>query len=180
MGGCKWIGLALVFLLGAMGAGDAAHAEILSADLRVNGMTCPFCAFGIEKKLQGVDGVTKVEVLLDEGRLHLDLAPGNDATTAAFEAAVEKAGFELAGLAIEVRGTLAVESGETWLEAHGGPRFLLLEREGDGERALSPALRARLRVDDRGQAVVSGRVLGATDAPRLVVDLPRTAARGGP
>ena len=176
----RWRQLALgLAVFGAMNLGDAA-AEILNADLRVNGMSCPFCAFGIEKKLLDVDGVTKVEVLLDEGRLHLQLQSGNTATTAAFEAAVEKAGFELAGLAIEVRGTLDVEPTETWLEAHGGLRFLLLEREGDRERPLSPAARARLHAAEKGPGVSSGRVVRTADALGLVVDPPRTAAMGRP
>lgn len=164
-------------VIGAMSLGEVARAEILSADLRVNGMSCPFCAFGIEKKLLDVDGVTKVEVLLDEGRLHLQLVPGNEATTATLEAAVGKAGFELAGLAIEVRGTLEVEPTETWLEAHDGLRLLLLEREGDGDRPLSPATRERLPADEAGRVVASGLVLGSGDAaPRLVIDLPGSAA----
>lgn len=177
----RWWRLApAVIVVAALCLGDVARAEILSADLRVDGMTCPFCAFGIEKKLLDVDGVTSVEVLLDEGRLELRLAPGNWATTAALGAAVEKAGFELAGLALEVRGTLAVEETRTWLDAHSGQRFLLLEDEGDGERPLSPAMRERLRPDEQGRVVVSGRVLGAGDASRLLVDLSRTAAGRAP
>lgn len=175
----RQITLALACLFGAMGASDIARAEILSADLRVDGMSCPFCAFGIEKKLQGIDGVTKVEVLLDEGRLQLRLAPGNTATVVALGTAVEKAGFELAGLALEVRGTLDIEPTEVWLEAHEGLRLLLFEREGDGERPLSPTRREKLTVDDHGQVVVSGQVLGAGDPPRLVVDLPQKAAGEG-
>lgn len=177
----RWWQLALGLpVLAALCLGNVARAEILSADLHVNGLTCPFCAFGIEKKLLDVDGVTSVDVRLDDGLLQLRLETGNSATTAALEAAVEKGGFELAGLAIEVRGTLDIEESETWLEAPGGQRFLLLEAEGDGERPLSPATRERLRVDDQGRVVASGRVLGGADAPRLVVDLSRTAAGRAP
>lgn len=165
-----------VVALAALSLGDVARAEILSADLQVNGLSCPFCAFGIEKKLLDVDGVTSVDVRLDEGRLQLRLEPGNSATTEALEAAVEKAGFELASLAIEVRGTLHVAETKTWLEVHGGQRLLLREAAGDGERPLSPATRERLPVDDRGQVVASGRVRRGTNAPRLVVDASRTAA----
>ncbi len=180
MRGWRRIAVGLVLSLGAMGVGEVARAEILNADLQVHGMACPFCAFGIEKKLLDVEGVTKVEVLLDEGRLQLQLAPGNAATPAAFEAAVEKAGFELADLAVEVRGTLDVGSTQTWLEAHRGLRLLLLERDGAGEQPLSPATRERLRVDEEGHVVVSGRVLGTGEARRLLVELPQAGPIGGP
>lgn len=176
----SWRRRALALALGAIGASSPARAEILGADLRVNGLSCPFCAFGIEKKLLDVEGVTKVEVLLDEGRLRLQLSPGNSATPAAIETAVEKAGFELAGLEVDVKGTLDVGSAEVWLEAHEGLRFLLLERDGAGDVPLSPATRERLRTDDRGQVLVSGRVVGAGDAPHLVVELPQPGAIGGP
>jgi len=169
-----------VVVLAALCLGDVARAEILSADLHVNGLTCPFCAFGIEKKLLDVDGVTSVDVRLDEGHLQLRLEPGNSATTAAFEAAVEKAGFELAGLAIAVRGTLAIEETDTWLEANAGQRFLLLEAEGDGARPLSPAARERLPADARGRVVASGRALDGADALRLVVDPPAPPAGRAP
>jgi len=175
-----------VALLAVLCLGGVTRAEILGADLRVDGLVCPFCAFGIEKKLLDVDGVTSVDVRLDEGRLALRLEPGNTAKTAALEAAVEKAGFELAGLAIEVRGTLATEADETWLEAGTGQRFLLREAETDGdgdsagERPLSSATRARLSADDRGRVLVSGRVLGGTDAPRIVVDPPSPPAGRAP
>ena len=160
----------------ALNPGDGTRAEILSADLRVNGMSCPLCVFGIEKKLLDVEGVKEVEVLLDEGRLHLRLSLGNTVAIAAFEAAVAKAGFELDGLAIEVRGTLDIEQNETWLEAHEGLRLLLLEPEGDHEQPLSPLSRERLPLDDQGWVVAPGRVDRAGDASRLVIDLPHTAA----
>jgi len=83
-------------------------------------------------------------------------------------------------ISIEVRGTLAIGETGTWLEAHAGQRFLLLEAEGDGERPLSPATRERLRVDEQGQVVASGRVLDGADTPRLVVDPSRAAAGRAP
>jgi copper chaperone CopZ len=173
------IAMGVLLTLCLLGAGASAGAQILSADLRVNGMSCPFCAFGIEKKLLEVDGVAAVEVLLDEGRLHLRLEPENTATPAALQAAVEKAGFELAGPVLEVRGTLEVGPAEAWLTAHDGLRFLLLEPDGEGERPLAPSSRSRLQDEGRGQVTASGRVLGTGDAPRLVVDLERAAESEG-
>ena len=171
------LGLAV---LAAINLAGLARAEILSADLQVHGMSCPFCAFGIEKKLLAVDGVTKVEVLLDEGRLHLELEPGNTATIVALERAVGKAGFELAELLLELRGTLEIEATETWLEAHAGLRFLLLERTADGQRSLSAATRKRLPVDDRGRVLASRHLLRGEGAHRLLLELPRPARTPSP
>ena len=84
----------------------SARAEILTADLRVNGMTCPFCTFGIEKKLRAVDGVQEVKILFDEGILKLTLAPDNKATTGDLDGAVKKSGFKISGLTLKIRGKL--------------------------------------------------------------------------
>ena len=65
----RWIVASLALLLAIP---VTSQAEILEATLQVNGMSCPFCAFGIEKKLRSVDGVQEVDVLLDEGRQQSD------------------------------------------------------------------------------------------------------------
>jgi len=36
-------------------------------DMRVDGLACPFCAYGIEKKFTKTEGVNKVEVDLEKG-----------------------------------------------------------------------------------------------------------------
>ena len=50
------IALGLVFGLSAI----PARADMRAAELRVNGLSCPFCAFGIEKKLRRVSGVNEL------------------------------------------------------------------------------------------------------------------------
>ncbi len=89
---------------------SAGRAEILYSELRINGLVCPFCAFGIEKKLRDVEGVETVTVLLDEGVVQLGLADRNGVTFGDLRDAVSAAGFKLAGLKVEVRGR--IESGD--------------------------------------------------------------------
>lgn len=36
-------------------------------EMRVDGLACPFCAYGIEKKLKAIDGVSDIKVDLDKG-----------------------------------------------------------------------------------------------------------------
>ena len=89
---------------------SAGRAEILYSELRINGLVCPFCAFGIEKKLRNVEGVERVTVLLDEGVVQLEFAERNAVTFGELRDAVSAAGFELAGLKVEVRGR--IEAGD--------------------------------------------------------------------
>ena len=79
-------------LLGAVTLGLLLHAApanatFVSAELRVNGISCPFCAFGIEKKLLDVDGVEAIEVFLDDGRITLTFVPDNAVTVSDLERA---------------------------------------------------------------------------------------------
>lgn len=48
-------------------AAGAAHTGDVQYDLRVDGMTCPFCVATSEKALRKIDGVKAVSTNLDEG-----------------------------------------------------------------------------------------------------------------
>ncbi len=165
-------GAVLTIALGISLAVLPARAEIRTAELRVNGLTCPFCAFGIEKKLRKVDGVHEIEILLDEGQIRLVFLEDNAATVRDLEGAVGASGFELAGLQLVARGTLVREG--DWETLRVGPteRFRLIEK-GDGTaRLLSPETLERLRSAAAGGAVlIGGEVHSHRDGlPSLTVE----------
>lgn len=60
----------------------------------VTGMTCEHCAAAVTEEVNAIDGVTDVEVDLESGRLTI---VGARVTTGAVRAAVEEAGYDLAG-----------------------------------------------------------------------------------
>lgn len=35
--------------------------------MRVDGLACPYCAYGVEKKLKQIEGVTAIDIDLDSG-----------------------------------------------------------------------------------------------------------------
>ncbi len=63
--------------------------------LHVDGLACPFCAYGIEKKLTALDGVDKVETHIKEGAVIVTMKDGASLDEATAEQAVEAAGFTL-------------------------------------------------------------------------------------
>jgi len=92
-----------VLLLAALLAAfvlPAAAAEGGRYRLQVNGLSCPFCAYGIEKKLGAMEGVQKVEVQLDEGAVIVHTRAGTELTEEAARKAVEAAGFGLQGFEV--------------------------------------------------------------------------------
>ena len=64
-------------------------------ELRVDGLACPFCAYGIEKQLQKLDGVARVDTDIEEGRVIIRMEDGKSLDRAEVEQAVKKAGFSL-------------------------------------------------------------------------------------
>lgn len=54
--------------------------ESPDATVYVDGMACPFCAYGIEKKLKNLGSIQKMEVQLEEGRVLLAFKEGESAT----------------------------------------------------------------------------------------------------
>lgn len=63
--------------------------------LGVQGLACPYCAYGIEKRLQRIDGVESVEVDIAQSRVRVTLADGTNLSEARARQAVEEAGFTL-------------------------------------------------------------------------------------
>lgn len=74
----------------AQPAGERTPPQVI---LRVDGLSCPFCAYGLEKKLLRLEGVEGVEIRINEGQVILTLAPGASVSRQAVEQAVAKAGF---------------------------------------------------------------------------------------
>lgn len=61
--------------------------------VRVDGASCPFCAFGLEKKLGQIDGVASVTMDLKGGKATVVLKKGAKVSEQVLRQAVEEAGF---------------------------------------------------------------------------------------
>ena len=84
-------GLALIGLVGAALAAPPAYR------LGIDGLACPFCAYGIEKQLHKLDGVAGIDIDIAEGQVLVRLNEGSVLDEATARAAVERAGFTLRG-----------------------------------------------------------------------------------
>ena len=63
--------------------------------LRVDGMTCPFCAYGLEKRLTKIAAVDSVLIRVSDGLVRIRLKEGQELEDEALREAVERAGFSL-------------------------------------------------------------------------------------
>ena len=88
-----FLGAAVAFALFS-GAMSAAAQEAVYA-LYVDGLACPFCAYGIEKELTGLEGVETVEVDINKGVVIVTAAEGARIPETSLRQAVDNAGFTL-------------------------------------------------------------------------------------
>lgn len=65
--------------------------------IRVNGLSCPFCAYGIEKKLNQVPGVASLDTDIAKGAVIVTMKDGARLDRAVAAKAVREAGFSLGG-----------------------------------------------------------------------------------
>lgn len=77
------------------------HAEAYntpSAMIQVDGLSCPFCAYGLEKHLKKIDGVENVKIYMKDGNATVTLKPGATVDDSTLIEAVKKAGFTARGI----------------------------------------------------------------------------------
>ena len=60
------------------------------------GMSCPFCAYGVQQKLKRLEGVVALEVVLETGLATLTLEEDADISNELLQETVKDAGFEVA------------------------------------------------------------------------------------
>ena len=82
----------------AIALGSAAFAGGNQYALAVDGLACPFCAYGVEKRLSAIDGVESVETDIKSGQVVVTLAEGKTLSEEVARQAVTDAGFTLRSL----------------------------------------------------------------------------------
>lgn len=76
---------------------SAVYAGPRTYRIEVAGLACPFCAYGLEKRLKKVDGVKKIETDIGTGTVTVEMAEGKTLGKEQARKAVKKAGFTLGG-----------------------------------------------------------------------------------
>ena len=87
--------LAAALITIALPIGLALAGEKAAYAIGVDGLACPFCAYGIEKGLGRIEGVEDVTTDIASGTVTVTMAEGATLKEDAARKAVEAAGFEL-------------------------------------------------------------------------------------
>ena len=93
--------LTAILLIAASGNMGRAEQAGPSYVLQIDGLACPFCAYGIEKSLSKVSGVKSVETNIKSGVVVVVMRAGASLSEAAADRAVRDAGFTLRGFRLK-------------------------------------------------------------------------------
>ena len=82
-------------------------AEPTELEVKVDGLACPFCAYGMEKQLKKVEGVEELKILIDEGRAILKLREGAPLDVSEIKDVIKKQGFTPRKATLSLSGSLS-------------------------------------------------------------------------
>ena len=92
----KQIVVIMVVLIGSTGVSQAQDQNIElqgKVKVQVDGLSCPFCAYGLEKKLKTMEGVIKIEIDVENAFALLTIEEGKTVAEKSIRDNVKKAGF---------------------------------------------------------------------------------------
>ena len=134
----------LIVALGLVPASSMA-GEVSEIVISVKGLACPFCVYGLEKKLKKVDGVQGVEIDLNTGAAVVALKNGQAPDLAQFRNAVKKAGFTAGEIKITAVGKIVFTKNQALLKlSDSGKEYVLFEKDGAGAETLTVNTRQKL------------------------------------
>lgn len=87
-----WVTALLLLLLATTGIAIAGEVS-RGIEIKVEGLACPFCSYGLEKRLKKLEAVESVDVSLKTGDVRVELKPAKNVTEDELRQAVQKAGF---------------------------------------------------------------------------------------
>jgi len=151
-------------------------AETERIEMRVDGMTCPFCVYGIEKKLKGVAGIEDASANLKTGIVDITVNNGNEVDVDKLKKAVEESGFTPGEIKVTATGSVTEYRGYAALKVAGSEQVFRLvgKREHGKEESLSKEKMDEIRAATKNGAeliTVTGHIHAHSDyPPALSVD----------
>ncbi len=96
-----------------------ANAQITKATLQASGLTCSMCSNAINKSLQSIDFIEKVEANIKNSSFDITFKPGSKVVIDELKEKVEDAGFFVASLTASVRFNKAEVANDSHIEIDG-------------------------------------------------------------
>ena len=105
---------------------ETSFAQVQQADIGVDGLACPFCSYGLEKKLKEAKGADEVTINISKGLAVLKSNGKESLEVEQFEPIIKDAGFTLRSLTVTAVGTISQSNDSPMLFVNGtDTKFIL-------------------------------------------------------
>ena len=131
-------------------AASPVWSQVERVKMRVDGLACPFCAYGLEKRIKEVPGVSKIVIRVDDGVMLLETTKDEAIALDQLAPAVKKAGFTAREITATAVGSVATVDDQRVLQVSGTDTELILEDNATLKKLLSE-LHGSQRVRVSGQ-----------------------------
>ncbi len=140
----------VIFLTGSF-LPRPAHSRVLEVTVTVEGLACPFCAYGIEKKLKRVEGVSSIDIQMEKGVVIITSVNDRSVNFGQVPGAVKDSGFSLKQMKVRVTGTARKNGGKLLLQ-YGSPDELLTvgDMEADRRKQFSEYIESGKTLEAQG------------------------------
>lgn len=68
-------------------------AQTKQVNVKVDGLSCPFCAYGLEKKIKKIDGIENLKIDVEKGMMTFTVAKEKTVSEDEIKKKVKDAGF---------------------------------------------------------------------------------------
>lgn len=116
------------------------QAQVEKVDIRVDGLSCPFCAYGLEKKLKSIEGVGGVKIYIDKGVATLQNKKERSIAVENLDSVVKDAGFTARQITATVVGKIAQSDGTLVFSVTGSDVMFIINNNAEFQK-LSSALK---------------------------------------
>jgi mercuric ion binding protein len=87
--------ITIIFIITTLIASGLSFAAGTRYELRVDGLACPFCAYGIEKKFTRTEGVESVDIDLKNGLVIVNTFEGTKFSEDELKTIIDDTGFTM-------------------------------------------------------------------------------------
>jgi mercuric ion binding protein len=149
-------------------------AQVKELRLRVDGLACPFCAYGLEKKLKSLRGLESLDISLKKGIAVLVFKSESEINLSRIKTMVKDAGYTLRNMKITASGYISEEGDNFLFKIKGIPnKFYIFEEkrvqeeieEGKSITTLAANLKEKLKefLIEKTQITITGTVHSHSD-----------------
>lgn len=96
-----------------------ASGEPVSVQVKIDGLSCPFCIYGLEKKLKRVEGVEELKLQFDTGIAEIKIKDDKSIDVDGIRKAVKDGGFTPRDMIVTVKGKIEEVDGRMILRNDG-------------------------------------------------------------